>query len=47
MKLTLLVCLAGLLLPAGSLAQAPIRVDVSLVNVGFSVQDDRGNLVAI
>jgi Ca-activated chloride channel family protein len=26
-------------------AQAPIRVDVSLVNVGFSVRDDRGNLV--
>ncbi len=26
-------------------AQSPIRVDVSLVNVGFSVRDDRGNLV--
>src|SRR5215813_7778136 len=26
-------------------AQAPIRVDVSLVNVGFSVRDERGVLV--
>src|SRR6266568_7746745 len=26
-------------------AQAPIRVDVSLVNVGFSVRDERGLLV--
>lgn len=45
MKLTLLVCLAGLLLPAGSPSQAPIRVDVSLVNVGFSIRDERGSLV--
>src|SRR6266581_1470098 len=46
MKLPLVVCLAGLLLPADSQAQEPIRVDVSLVNVGFSVRDERGNLVA-
>src|SRR6266568_1554430 len=26
-------------------AQAPIRVEVSLVNVGFSVRDEKGNLV--
>ena len=26
-------------------APAPIRVDVSLVNVGFSVRDEKGNLV--
>ena len=45
MKLTLVACIAGLLLPAGSQAQAPIRVDVSLVNVGFSIRDDRGSLV--
>src|SRR5437763_1320166 len=40
MKLTLLVCLA-----LAALAQAPIRVDVSLVNVGFAVRDERGILV--
>jgi Ca-activated chloride channel family protein len=33
------------LLAAAALAQAPIRVDVSLVNVGFSVRDERGVLV--
>jgi Ca-activated chloride channel homolog len=39
------VCLACLMLPAIGLAQTSIRVDVSLVNVGFSVRDARGNLV--
>src|SRR6516164_9999502 len=34
-----------LLFAAPLLAQAPIRVDVSLVNVGFSVRDERGVLV--
>jgi Ca-activated chloride channel family protein len=29
----------------GAQTQVPIRVDVSLVNVGFSVRDDHGNLV--
>jgi len=33
------------MLTAGGRAQAPIRVNVSLVNVGFSVRDARGNLV--
>lgn len=33
------------LLPGLIPAQQPIRVDVHLVNVGFSVRDDRGNLV--
>jgi Ca-activated chloride channel family protein len=41
MKLPPAVCLFASLLAA----QAPIRVDVSLVNVGFSVRDERGNLV--
>jgi Ca-activated chloride channel family protein len=47
MKLPLVVCLAGLALPVVCAAQAPapIRVEVSLVNVGFSVRDQRGNLV--
>jgi Ca-activated chloride channel family protein len=47
MKLPLVVCLAGLALPVVCPAQAPapIRVEVSLVNVGFSVRDQRGNLV--
>ena len=36
---------AWVLLAAAALAQAPIRVDVSLVNVGFSVRDERGVLV--
>jgi Ca-activated chloride channel family protein len=40
MKLAICLLLACLLQ-----AQAPIRVDVSLVNVGFSVRDDRGVLV--
>src|SRR5207244_1417409 len=40
MKLPLCLLLVPFLL-----AQAPIRVDVSLVNVGFSVRDARGNLV--
>jgi Ca-activated chloride channel family protein len=47
MKLALVVCLAALAAPLVCRAQAPaqIRVDVSLVNVGFSVRDDKGNLV--
>jgi Ca-activated chloride channel family protein len=47
MKLPLLVCLAALASPLLCRAQAPaqIRVDVSLVNVGFSVRDEKGNLV--
>ena len=32
-------------IPVWAWAQAPFRVDVSLVNVGFSVRDTRGNLV--
>jgi Ca-activated chloride channel family protein len=36
---------AAILLCAPLLGQAPIRVDVSLVNVGFSVRDERGLLV--
>lgn len=39
------LCLAGQLLPIGVWGQTAIRVDVSLVNVGFSVRDARGNLV--
>jgi Ca-activated chloride channel family protein len=48
MKLPPVVCLAALAVPLLCRAQAPaqIRVDVSLVNVGFSVRDDKGNLVA-
>ena len=47
MRLTLAFCLASLAAPPGCRAQAPaqIRVDVGLVNVGFSVRDDKGNLV--
>jgi len=47
MKLSLVVCLAALALPLVCPAQAPapIRVEVSLVNVGFSVRDQKGNLV--
>jgi Ca-activated chloride channel family protein len=47
MKLPLLVCLAALASPLLCRGQGPaqIRVDVSLVNVGFSVRDDKGNLV--
>ena len=41
MKPPLLVCLLASLF----FAQAPIRVDVNLVNVGLSVRDERGNLV--
>jgi Ca-activated chloride channel homolog len=40
MKAAFLVCLALL-----AQAQAPIRVQVSLVNVGFSVRDETGKLV--
>jgi VWFA-related protein len=35
----------SLLIVSMALAQAPIRVEVSLVNVGFSVRDERGVLV--
>jgi Ca-activated chloride channel family protein len=47
MKLPLAVCLAALAVPLVCPAQAPapIRVEVSLVNVGFSVRDQKGNLV--
>jgi hypothetical protein len=45
MKLPLVVCLAALAAPLLCRAQAPIRVEVSLVNVGFSVRDEKGNLV--
>src|SRR6266571_1601183 len=47
MKLPLWVCLAALAAPLLCRAQtpAPIRVEVSLVNVGFSVRDEKGNLV--
>jgi Ca-activated chloride channel family protein len=45
MKLPLVVCLAALAAPLVCRAQAPIRVEVSLVNVGFSVRDEKGNLV--
>ncbi|HXK05382.1 MAG TPA: VWA domain-containing protein [Verrucomicrobiae bacterium] len=41
MKLASVVCLLAAVLAA----QAPIRVNVNLVNVGFSVRDERGNLV--
>lgn len=44
MRPSLAVCLFCLMLPGGA-AQTQIRVDVSLVNVGFSVRDARGNLV--
>ncbi|MCX6628593.1 MAG: VWA domain-containing protein [Candidatus Solibacter sp.] len=48
MRLPLVVCLAALAAPLLGRAQtlAPIRVQVSLVNVGFSVRDEKGNLVA-
>jgi len=47
MRLPPVVCLAALALPLVCPAQAPapIRVEVSLVNVGFSVRDQKGNLV--
>lgn len=47
MRLPLVVCLAALAAPLLCRAQtpAPIRVQVSLVNVGFSVRDEKGNLV--
>ncbi|HKA00078.1 MAG TPA: VWA domain-containing protein [Candidatus Solibacter sp.] len=38
------IAVSALLLPL-LFAQAPIRVDVNLVNVGFSVRDERGMLV--
>jgi Ca-activated chloride channel family protein len=41
MKPAAVLCLCGAVL----FAQAPIRVNVNLVNVGFSVRDARGNLV--
>ena len=51
MRLALAVCLASLAAPLACRAEEPaqepskIRVDVSLVNVAFSVRDARGNLV--
>lgn len=47
MRLPLVVCLFALAAPLLCHAQtpAPIRVQVSLVNVGFSVRDEKGNLV--
>src|SRR5215467_12121320 len=52
MKRPLVLCLLAPLLSAQEpirvdvlSTQAQIRVDVSLVNVGFSVRDARGNLV--
>ena len=47
MKLSLVVGLAALVLPplCSAQAPAPIRVEVGLVNVGFSVRDQKGNLV--
>src|SRR5258708_37311428 len=47
MKLPVMVCLAAIAVPLVCAPQdpAPIRVDVSLVNVGFSVRDEKGNLV--
>ena len=43
MKLPVLACLAALAAPLLCIPQ--IRVEVSLVNVGFSVRDEKGNLV--
>src|SRR3954454_23321467 len=44
MKPTFALCI-GALLAANCQAQAQIKVNVSLVNVGFAVRDARGNLV--
>ena len=41
----LVLCAAACVVAQAAWAQAPIRVDVNLVNVGFSVRDDHGNLV--
>src|SRR5215468_2279191 len=43
MKLWAVLCLAASAVAAQEIA--PIRVDVSLVNVGFSVRDSSGKLV--
>src|SRR6266481_3256063 len=43
MQLRLLTCVSLLTLPIA--AQAPIRVDVKLINVGFAVRDSAGKLV--
>src|SRR5512140_361537 len=45
MRLSRALCLVALLTPLLYLVQAQIRVEVSLVNVGFSVRDEKGNLV--
>ncbi|MEO8368505.1 MAG: VWA domain-containing protein [Candidatus Solibacter sp.] len=45
MKLPRAICLVAMLAPLLYFAQAQIRVEVSLVNVGFSVRDEKGNLV--
>jgi len=43
MQLRLLACVFLLTLPLA--AQAPIRVDVKLINVGFAVRDSAGKLM--
>jgi Ca-activated chloride channel family protein len=43
MRLSLIPCVCLLTLPIA--AQAPIRVDVKLINVGFAVRDSAGKLV--
>ena len=45
MKWSRAICVALLAAPLLYLAQAQIRVQVSLVNVGFSVRDENGKLV--
>lgn len=45
MRLLPAVCLIALATPAIGLSQTPFRVEVSLVNVAFSVRDAKGNLI--
>src|SRR3954465_3819457 len=45
MKLSRAICLLAIAAPLLYLAQAQIRVEVNLVNVGFSVRDEKGHLV--
>src|SRR6266545_3103787 len=45
MKLAAAMAVLAAVCAAQAPAPAPIRVDVSLVNVGFSVRDERSNLV--
>ena len=45
MRLPLALCLATLAATGVCRSQAPFRVEVSLVNVGFSVRDAKGNLI--